>query len=105
MNTGQKCQELHDNGFTWQEVADELGLVSIDAARKRARRWRRRQQAPPIPPHKRSDQLEVQEIEENTVEVRYEGRRIISLDDMLERLNYSLDDWRVEWHKVNKWEV
>jgi hypothetical protein len=105
MNTGEKCQRLHDDGFTWREIAAELGLVTSDAARNRARRWRRRQQTPPIPPHKQGDTLEVQEIKGNTIEVLYEGRRIISLDDLLELLNYDPDDWRVERHIINKWEV
>lgn len=93
-------EELNADGMTRKEAAEHLGLSESSLNNKifRARRGETSN------PENQKDKISVNGWD-NYLEIDAKTKRIHTLDDLIEACEIDLDEWIIEKHIINKWEV
>jgi hypothetical protein len=86
----------------YKEAAEKLG-VPYDAVRSVARRLQGKKEKPKEQPSKASDKTSFDQTG-NTAELESNGR-IKTLQQLIDTSNINLDEWEIERHVINKWDM
>ena len=92
-------EEARANGVTRSEFADHLGISKSTLNNRLYRANRKSRQAD------RKDYLNISSEWDNYLEIDSKTKRITTLDDLIEACEIDLEEWIIERHIINKWEV
>ncbi len=101
METLLSIVDLKENtNLTWDEIGERVD-ISGNAARKRYYRYTERTGRT----NDSGDGVWRKQSSPNEIEITSKSRRVKTLDELIEECKIDLDEWIIEWHEINKWEV
>lgn len=102
-NIYEKILPIYQEGkINWQEIADQYGLGSKDAARGQFRRERKRRGDAPVSLVEHADELEqrettsYKELEDDSIHIVCDSKRIRTREDVIEHFNIDTNIWKVK---------